>query len=60
MIINTPKSLYSYIRQLSTCDVQVDKIGDVVKQEKKSENIGKENLDENVDDPPLAMPVKPA
>jgi len=28
--------------------VQVDKIVDVVKQEKKRENIGKENLDENV------------
>ena len=33
---------------------------DVVKQEKKRENIGKENLDENVDDPPPAVPVKPA
>ena len=33
---------------------------DVVKQEKKRENIGKENLDENVDDPPPAVPSKPA
>ena len=38
----------------------MDKIVDVVKQEKKRENIGKENLDENVDDPPPALPVKPA
>ena len=60
MIINTPKSLYSYTSQLLTSGVQVDKIVDVVKQEKKRENIGKENLDENVDDPPPAVPVKPA
>ena len=40
--------------------MQVDKIVDAVKQEKKRENIGKENLDENVDDPPPAVPVKPA
>ena len=38
----------------------MDKIGDVVKQEKKSEIMGKENLDENVDDPPPAVPSKPA
>ena len=38
----------------------MDKIVDVVKQEKKWENIGKENLDENVDDPPPAVPSKPA
>ena len=33
-----------------------------MKQEKKviSGNVGKENLDENVDDPPPALPVKPA
>ena len=33
-----------------------------MKQEKKviSGNMGKENLDENVDDPPPALPVKPA
>ena len=33
-----------------------------MKQEKKvtSGNLGKENLDENVDDPPPALPVKPA
>jgi len=41
---------------------QVKKAEDVVKQEKKvtSGNLGKENLDENVDDPPPALPVKPA
>ena len=35
---------------------------DDVKQEKKAKcgNVGKENLDENVDDPPPALPVKPA
>ena len=35
---------------------------DVVKQEKNATrgNVGKENLDENVDDPPPALPVKPA
>ena len=33
-----------------------------MKQEKKATrgNVGKENLDENVDDPPPALPVKPA
>ena len=33
-----------------------------MKQEKKviSGNVGKENLDENVDDPPPVLPVKPA
>jgi len=46
--------------ELLTSGVQVDKIGDVVKQEKKSEIMGKENLDENVDDPPPAVPSKPA
>merc|ERR1719290_667167 len=41
---------------------QVKKVEDVVKQEKKviSGNMGKENLDENVDDPPPVLPVKPA
>ena len=35
---------------------------DAVKQEKNATrgNVGKENLDENVDDPPPALPVKPA
>ena len=46
--------------ELLTSGVQVDKIGDVVKQEKKSEIMGKENLDENVDDPPPEVPSKPA
>ena len=27
---------------------------------KKGKSVGKENLDENVDDPPPAQPVKPA
>jgi len=41
---------------------QVKKVVDDVKQEKKAKcgNVGKENLDENVDDPPPALPVKPA
>jgi len=41
---------------------QVKKVVDEVKQEKKATrgNVGKENLDENVDDPPPALPVKPA
>ena len=42
--------------ELLISGVQVDKIGDVVKQEKKSEIMGKENLDENVDDPPPEVP----
>ena len=42
--------------------MQVKKVVDEVKQEKKATrgNVGKENLDENVDDPPPALPVKPA
>ena len=42
--------------------MQVKKVVDAVKQEKKATrgNVGKENLDENVDDPPPALPVKPA
>ena len=42
--------------------MQVKKVGDVVKREKKASggNVGKENLDENVDDPPPALPLKPA
>jgi len=41
---------------------QVKKVVDAVKQEKNATrgNVGKENLDENVDDPPPALPVKPA
>jgi len=41
---------------------QVKKVVDEVKQEKNATrgNVGKENLDENVDDPPPALPVKPA
>ena len=40
--------------------MQVKKVVDAVKQEKKATrgNVGKENLDENVDDPPPALPVK--
>ena len=39
--------------------MQVKKVVDEVKQEKKATrgNVGKENLDENVDDPPPALPV---
>jgi len=38
-----------------------DKVGVVAKQAtKKGKSVGKENLDENVDDPPPAQPVKPA
>ena len=42
--------------------MQVKKVVDDVKQEKNATrgNVGKENLDENVDDPPPALPVKPA
>ena len=42
--------------------MQVKKVVDAVKQEKNAMrgNVGKENLDENVDDPPPALPVKPA
>ena len=42
--------------------MQVKKVVDAVKQEKNATrgNVGKENLDENVDDPPPALPVKPA
>ena len=42
--------------------MQVKKVVDAVKQEKNASrgNVGKENLDENVDDPPPALPVKPA
>ena len=43
--------------------MQVKIVVDAVKQEKKVTtrgNVGKENLDENVDDPPPALPVKPA
>ena len=42
--------------------MQVKKVVDAVKQEKKATrgNVGKENLDENVDDPSPALPVKPA
>ena len=41
--------------------MQVKKVVDAVKQEKTTRgNVGKENLDENVDDPPPALPVKPA
>jgi len=41
---------------------QVKKVVDAVKQEKNASrgNVGKENLDENVDDPSPALPVKPA
>ena len=39
--------------------MQVKKVVDDVKQEKNATrgNVGKENLDENVDDPPPALPV---
>ena len=42
--------------------MQVKKVVDAVKQEKNASrgNVGKENLDENVDDPPPALTVKPA
>ena len=42
--------------------MQVKKVVDAVQQEKNATrgNVGKENLDENVDDPPPALPVKPA
>ena len=42
--------------------MQVKKVVDAVKQEKNATrgNVGKENLDENVDDPSPALPVKPA
>ena len=42
--------------------MQVKKVVDAVKQEKNATrgNVGKENLDKNVDDPPPALPVKPA
>ena len=60
MTLNAPKKQPSTQDELLTSGVQVDKIGDVVKQEKKSEIMGKENLDENVDDPPPAVPSRPA
>merc|ERR1719234_2778453 len=38
---------------------KAEKVGGAVKQEKKKTNVGKENLDENVDDPtPVPPPVK--
>ena len=60
MTLNAPKKQPSTQDELLTSGVKVDKIGDVVKQEKKSEIMGKKNLDENVDDPPPAVPSKPA
>ena len=39
---------------------KTEKVGGAMKQEKKKTNVGKENLDENVDDPTPVPPVKPA